>query len=259
MGLGGILGGVLGALNPVGLIANVGAGLLGGGFEYLGGEADRRQQGDQAAQDRQMQWDIAMRNFQFQEDLAKQGIRWRTEDAEAAGLHPLAALGMMPGGSSPISVMTGGGASSSSAGNLYRSLSGMGQNLSRAAMAGATAGERALMEAQIEEVKSRTAANNAQAAESLARTAQIGQTPPIPNMFTPYRNQDGRIMMEYSPEFAASMMSRPASMWIEDFKNIMQGSSYGPSRIKKLSLYPWEVMGKMGQKLHNPRSWIGGN
>lgn len=39
----------------------------------------------------------------FQQQLAKEGIRWRVQDAKKAGIHPLAALGMTPFSSSPVS------------------------------------------------------------------------------------------------------------------------------------------------------------
>lgn len=40
-------------------------------------------------------------NASLQREFAQQGIRWRVEDAKAAGLHPLAALGMQPAQASP--------------------------------------------------------------------------------------------------------------------------------------------------------------
>lgn len=53
-------------------------------------------------------WDNQKGAMFFQADLqrefAKHGVRWRVEDAAAAGLHPLAALGMQPvqGGGIPV-------------------------------------------------------------------------------------------------------------------------------------------------------------
>ena len=42
------------------------------------------------------------KNRRAQEDFAKKGIRWRVADAEAAGLHPLAALGAQPAAAQPV-------------------------------------------------------------------------------------------------------------------------------------------------------------
>lgn len=44
---------------------------------------------------------INERNYQAQKEFAQMGIRWRVEDAKAAGLHPLAALGASSQGFSP--------------------------------------------------------------------------------------------------------------------------------------------------------------
>lgn len=42
-----------------------------------------------------------LNNYQMQKEFAQNGIRWRVEDAKAAGLHPLAALSMSGSGASP--------------------------------------------------------------------------------------------------------------------------------------------------------------
>lgn len=49
---------------------------------------------------------INQQNADLQREFAQMGIRWRVEDAEAAGLHPLAALGMQPVQASPSYVGT---------------------------------------------------------------------------------------------------------------------------------------------------------
>lgn len=103
------------------IAASVAGNLLGGMF----GE-DRNEDNLNAAR---MQ---AERNEALQREFAQHGIRWRVEDAKAAGLHPLFAL--QGGGAAfapnPITV---GGASS-----MAESMRGMGQDVSRAIMAQAT-------------------------------------------------------------------------------------------------------------------------
>lgn len=116
--------------NPVALIGSGVAGIVGGGLDYLGAERDR---------------DAARRanaeNIAAQREFAQMGIRWRVEDARAAGLHPLAALGASGPGFSPSFQMA-------SDGDKYRAVGGalreMGQNLGRAAQVGMTDEERAL-------------------------------------------------------------------------------------------------------------------
>ncbi|WP_308620101.1 hypothetical protein [uncultured Desulfovibrio sp.] len=83
------------------------------------------------------------KNYDAQLEFAKNRIRWRVEDAKAAGLHPLAALGtssyFSPSGS--ISSIDSGGGSDASW------LADAGQSIGRGIMAKATAEERAKAEA----------------------------------------------------------------------------------------------------------------
>jgi len=111
------------AVNPVALGAN----LLSGGLDYIASEADRRSNEALNAQQNQ----LARDQMAMQKEFAQQGIRWRVADAEAAGLHPLAALGAMPTNASGVSAS----AVPTGSGNRFRALSEMGQNLSRAVLA----------------------------------------------------------------------------------------------------------------------------
>lgn len=60
-------------------------------------------------------------NAELQKQFAKQGIRWRVADAQAAGIHPLYALGANVSSYQPIST-----------GDVSQSFSNMGQDLSTA-------------------------------------------------------------------------------------------------------------------------------
>lgn len=60
---------------------------------------------------------------QLSKEFAQQGIRWKVEDAKAAGLHPLAALGAQTSSFSPVSVGTP---------SLGEGVAGAGQDISRA-------------------------------------------------------------------------------------------------------------------------------
>lgn len=80
--------------------------------------------------------DNALRQADLQREFAKNSIRWRVEDAKAAGIHPLAALGNPGISYSPISVGT---AADTSMGTMA---SNMGQDISRAINATRTQTER---------------------------------------------------------------------------------------------------------------------
>lgn len=96
----------------------------------------------------------ALYNAQKQEEFAKMGIRWRVEDAKAAGLHPLHALGASTPTFSPVST-----AFVNPNEGLGSSMAQMGQNLSRAAAAGMNEMEQA----QLELIKAQTREVNARA------------------------------------------------------------------------------------------------
>lgn len=75
------------------------------------------------------------RNAALQKEFAQTGIRWKVDDAKAAGIHPLYALGAQTHSFQPIAsfqdnVLDGG------------EFGRMGQNLARAAAAGRTKDER---------------------------------------------------------------------------------------------------------------------
>jgi len=59
----------------------------------------------------------AQQNIELQKEFAQKGIRWKVEDAKAAGIHPLAALGANTIGFSPVAIGDGGGAALARAGS----------------------------------------------------------------------------------------------------------------------------------------------
>lgn len=79
--------------------------------------AERGRQDYWKEQDQQWNEENQKREHGFQREMAQHGIRWRVQDAVAAGLHPLFALGgQLPGGSpSPIAI---GGIGEASAPNM---------------------------------------------------------------------------------------------------------------------------------------------
>lgn len=97
------------------------AALIGGGASLLGGLLGRESSRSSAN-----------RNIDLQREFAQQGIRWRVEDAKAAGIHPLYALGASPASFSPISVSD----------PLGPAIASAGQDVSRAYEATRTRSER---------------------------------------------------------------------------------------------------------------------
>lgn len=86
---------------------------------------------NRASQERQAELNRAMQ-IQF----AKEGIRWKVEDAKAAGVHPLYALGAQGASYAPVSI------GSSSGSPMGSALASMGQDIGRAVNATQTAPER---------------------------------------------------------------------------------------------------------------------
>jgi len=90
---------------------------------------------EQTARDAQ----VFRENAQLQREFAQMGIRWKVDDAKAAGIHPLAALGAQTHSFSPVSV--GGGS------DPYQT---MGQDIGRAMMASETENDKTIRALQIE-------------------------------------------------------------------------------------------------------------
>lgn len=74
----------------------------------------------------------ADKNYEAQKEFAQMGLRWKVDDAKAAGLHPLAALGASTTSFAPSYV----------GGSVGRDLAEAGQDYSRAVTATSSAGER---------------------------------------------------------------------------------------------------------------------
>lgn len=125
-----------------------GMGQLAGGISGLfgGGGYDNTAANQSFAQNQfnaQMAWN--REQFDWQKLLATDGIRMRVNDAKAAGLHPLAAIGGGSAGYSPTTLVgsnvpDGGGGSGGH--DIGSSLANMGQGISRALAATSTPEEK---------------------------------------------------------------------------------------------------------------------
>lgn len=153
------------AFDPMALLS-VGSNIIGGLFGADKAAADRKAQIDlhnqataeadfRRGQDRTWAWEDRAyysgredannaRNEALQREFAKSSIQWRADDARAAGLHPLAAIGGAGAMYSPSSVAVGGGSGGSNAAYpappnvqgggspMGAAFSAIGQDLSRA-------------------------------------------------------------------------------------------------------------------------------
>jgi len=106
--------------------------LVSGAASLAGGFMNRQASQDANAQSMAM----AQQNMAQQREFAQNGIRWRVEDAKAAGIHPLYALGAQVSSFSPVSV---GSTADNSMGNA---VANMGQDIGRAIQATRTDDER---------------------------------------------------------------------------------------------------------------------
>lgn len=92
----------------------------------------------------QMQYQRKMdrKNIQLQREFAQQGIRWKVADAEAAGIHPLYALGAQTMSFNPVSAGGPGIPGAMPETGMANALAASGQDISRAIHATRTQTER---------------------------------------------------------------------------------------------------------------------
>lgn len=110
---------------PISAVISAGTNILGG---FLGSNEKEK--------DRQFQLQQAAKNEALQREFAQNSIRWKVEDAKAAGLHPLAALGTNAASYSPT-IIAGGAANP-----MGDAVARAGQDVSRALTATRTGSER---------------------------------------------------------------------------------------------------------------------
>lgn len=110
----------------IGSLISAGASLLGG---LLG-----KSSADDSRKSAEM---MAAQNIAQQREFAQQGIRWKVEDAKAAGIHPLYALGASTPSFSPVS------ANFTADTSMPNALASAGQDIGRAVNATRSTNERA--------------------------------------------------------------------------------------------------------------------
>jgi hypothetical protein len=113
------------------------------------------------------QQEATSKNIKYQKQFATHGIRWKVEDARAAGIHPLAALGAQ---TMPFQSSVGG--------KDYSFLGRAGQNIDRAVKAKTTPEEKLANMMQVELAASQSELYRAQA--KAIRDKAAGLTPGTP-------------------------------------------------------------------------------
>lgn len=122
----------------LGELISAGASLLGGFLNRNAQEENNQRQIQHAQAQLASQEKWAQANLDQQREFAQHGLRWKVADAQAAGLHPLAAIGAQTTSFSPISV---GSTSLNTTAPQY-DFDKFGQNIGRAIDAGSTQDER---------------------------------------------------------------------------------------------------------------------
>lgn len=175
----------------LGSLISAGSGLLGGIFNRNSQEQINQQniQNQQYinAQNIAFQQQENAENIAEQEKFAKSGIQWRVQDANAAGINPLAALGAS---TQSFTNVIAPQASSLPAGKSTEALGDAmgkaGQDIGRAVAAQAPQLlrqqelENKLLEAKIANISSDTIKNMSDSSQMATRLGQPGTPPPLP-------------------------------------------------------------------------------
>lgn len=149
-------------MSLIGSLISAGSNLLGG---IIGAKASRDNTQDQINFAR----DQAAASEALQREFAQHGIRWRVEDAKAAGLHPLFALGGSGATFTPAAAsinFDNGGV------EMGRALAAAGQDLGRAISAQKTPVERQMEAAALRGAEARAEKDFAEAAYWRSRAAR---------------------------------------------------------------------------------------
>lgn len=156
------------------------AALISTGGNLLAGHMGRQASSDAGDANRRAAEEASVRNAELQREFAQHGIRWRVQDAKAAGIHPLAALGAQLHSASPSFV----GYQQEADMSMPTAMSNIGQDISRAVMAQATQEEKALKTLQIQSAQADIEGrylDNAIKLQTLNSMNQAGTPPGLPS------------------------------------------------------------------------------
>lgn len=195
-------------------------------------QTDKRIAADQALQ---------AENIANQKEFAQHGIRWKVADAQASGLHPLAALGAQ---TSSFSNIVGGDIPAAKS-----DFGGMGQDIGRAIDAGSTQDERnSRMQNAVSKIATSLQLEKASLENEELRTSIAKQRaqlpPPFPRIPLPRSGPDRTVggvavkdedIKQKAEDFPATKIVRPfgyplqANPWFNDGQQFED--RYGDSEI----------------------------
>lgn len=146
--------------------------VIGAGASLIGGALSDRSNRKAAERTNETQEELHDQNTALQREFAQSGVRWRVEDAKAAGLHPLFALSGSGATYSPqaMSLMT------PDQSNLGRGLADAGQHVSRSIQAQQTQAQRAITQATLANLVAQTGKEDAMAAYYASEAARNRQS-----------------------------------------------------------------------------------
>lgn len=235
--------------------------ILGAASSALGGFLNR----DAAKDANEANARAAAQNIALQREFAQNGIRWKVDDAKAAGIHPLYALGASTTSFSPVSV----GAIPASAGS---GLAAAGQDLSRAINATRTAPERleatAATRLQLEGLSLDNDIKRATYASALQRIRQ-NENPPIPTV-GPFavpeakKSEDRQPLMLEGNRVLTSAGTSPGKAWEDQLGDDMFSPGFIPNLVGMIrentkGMSFWDILRAIDNKTAiDWSSWKGG-
>lgn len=163
-------------------------------------------------------------NIQMQKEFAQNGVRWRVEDAQKAGVHPLFALGASTQGFAPNPVIPDD-----------FGISQAGQGIGNAVAASAQNGDREMLKMQMSAMRSATLKDEAEAMYWQAQTAKLmhemNNSAPFPELITDQNTYKGTVndqQQVYNP-YSDAIVRRmsPTQMDIEGVEPVAIGTNSG--------------------------------
>ncbi len=201
----------------------VAASLISGGASLLGGLLNKSSS-DKA---RKVAVAEAAAERKYQKEFAQKGIRWRVEDAQEAGIHPLYAMGANLPTYSPSPARIGSGDNS-----MGNALAQAGQDIGRAVSATATKPERDL-------ALERAALQNKLLEAQILKLTREGQTgPAFPSAGNPPGGMPGQGNFPSSVDVYPRQITASSPSNVGRQAGAPPGISYVMGSDGKLRIYP---------------------
>lgn len=177
------------------------------------------------------------KQYKYQKEFAQNAIQWRVADAVAAGLHPLAALGMPVASYSPVSVGESGG-------SIQAAMSDMGQNITRGMTAMSAPADKLSSQYQALQLENASLQNDKLRSE-IAIMNQAGTPPGLPVGIVDGVNTDPRMNERLQPRHGelADWLTAPQTV-LEVLRQ--PGNMADPRLAKQAMDWLWSVLERGG-------------